>query len=300
MNAPIDQATLLTLAAEHARAHFDPDQRALWLIVTPTPVPCYSIEALNEIRAFQSQVESLQGKIITRGEETPIEYFVVASGAKGVFNFGGDLRLFDKLIRVRDRDGLTRYAMLCIDTLWANVRTYGAPITTISLVQGDALGGGLECALSSQVIVAEKGAQMGLPEIGFNLFPGMGAYTFLVRRVGPVLAKQMMVNRRIYSAEEMHELGVVDVLAEQGGGEQAVAAFIKKQARSRLGFNAIQRVQAMHDPVTYEELSAVAELWVETALQLSDRDLRTMSRLVRAQENLAARCVQPEGLSLVA
>ena len=44
-------------------------------------------------------------------------------------------------------------------------------MTTISLVQGDALGGGFESALSSDIIVAEESAQLGLPEILFNLFP---------------------------------------------------------------------------------------------------------------------------------
>ena len=52
------------------------------------------------------------------------------------------------------------------------VRAFFSPtLTKIVLVQGDALGGGFECALASDVIVAEESAQMGLPEILFNLFP---------------------------------------------------------------------------------------------------------------------------------
>jgi DSF synthase len=50
-------------------------------------------------------------------------------------------------------------------------------LKTIALVQGDALGGGFECALSGNVLIAERGAKMGFPEILFNLFPGMGAMT---------------------------------------------------------------------------------------------------------------------------
>src|SRR3972149_4441233 len=63
--------------------------------------------------------------------------------------------------------------------------TFACPtLTTISLVQGDALGGGFETALSSDVIIAEQSAAMGLPEVLFNLFPGMGAYSLLTRRIG--------------------------------------------------------------------------------------------------------------------
>ena len=51
-------------------------------------------------------------------------------------------------------------------------------------MQGECLGGGFEAALSSDVIVAEKSARFGFPEILFNLFPGMGAYSFLERKIG--------------------------------------------------------------------------------------------------------------------
>ena len=81
-------------------------------------------------------------------------------------------------------------------------------------MQGDALGGGFECALASDLIVAEERAQLGFPEILFNLFPGMGAYSLLSRRVGMKGAEKMILSARLYTAEELHELGVVDLLVE--------------------------------------------------------------------------------------
>ena len=61
---------------------------------------------------------------------------------------------------------------------------FGLPIVTISLVRGNALGGGFEIALSGDVIIAERSAMMGFPEILFNCFPGMGAFQTLSSRVG--------------------------------------------------------------------------------------------------------------------
>ena len=52
--------------------------------------------------------------------------------------------------------------------------SFDLPFTTISLVQGDALGGGFEAALAGDVVIAEKSAQFGFPEVMFNLFPGNG------------------------------------------------------------------------------------------------------------------------------
>lgn len=294
MNVILDNTRFLDTLGTHTKSLFDPSSKAIWLWITPQPIPCYTPEALQEVRAYQRQVESLHGQIEIRGESLEIQYFIVASGSKGVFNYGGNLRLFEQMIRAGDADGLRSYARLCVDTLWSNVTTYGAPITTISLVQGDALGGGLECALSSQVIIAERSAQMGLPEIGFNLFPGMGAYSFLVRRVGPKLASEIMTNRRLYSAEEMFKLGVVDILAEDGCGEQAMAGFIRKNERQRRGFRAIQDVKQTHDPITLRELIQVADIWVKTALTLEEKDLKLMSRLVQAQERLARTKENPD------
>ena len=102
------------------------------------------------------------------------------------------------------------------------MRMPNSSMTTISLIQGEALGGGFESALSSNVIIAERRARMGFPEILFNLFPGMGAYSLLSRRLGMKRAEDMIFSGRIYTAEELHEMGVVDLLVEDGTGETAV------------------------------------------------------------------------------
>ena len=81
---------------------------------------------------------------------------------------------FRELIQCQDAEGLRDYAISCIDVVYTNATNYELPVTTISLVQGDALGGGFEAALAANVVVAERGCKMGLPEILFNLFPGMG------------------------------------------------------------------------------------------------------------------------------
>ena len=52
---------------------------------------------------------------------------------------------------------------------------------TVALIQGDAIGGGFEAMLTNDVVIAERTAKFGLPEILFNLFPGMGAHSFLKR-----------------------------------------------------------------------------------------------------------------------
>jgi len=201
-----------------------------------------------------------------------------------VFNLGGDLALFVLLIKARDRDALAHYARLCIDNMYPRIQNYACPtLTTISLVQGDALGGGFECAMSSDVLVAEESAQLGLPEILFNLFPCMGAVSLLTRRIGLRAAEELILSGKVLPAAKLHEMGIVDVLAKDGQGEAAVSEWIMRNDRRRNGLQAMHRARRQVAPITREELDAVTETWVDAALRLEDRDLKMMSRIVRSQ-----------------
>ena len=150
-------------------------------------------------------------------------------------------------------------------------------------MQGDALGGGLELALSCHTIVAEEGVDMGLPEVLFGLFPGMGAYSFLCKRVSPQLAERIILEGRIYSSDELHRLGVVDILVPKGRGTAAVQDLIRRQQRAPHAHLALNAVRGISQPVGYDELLGITEVWVDTALALDERSLRTMDRIVKAQ-----------------
>ncbi len=269
------------------RVVVDTDSAVVWLYMKPRPRPCFTPELLAEIRQYQMLLTQYRGHLPWNGGLVRIEYQVLTSDDPAVFNLGGDLERFVGCIQSRNEAWLRDYARACIDVLHPNLTGYDLPITTISLVRGEALGGGFEAVLSSQTIVAERGTQMGLPEVLFNLFPGMGAYQMLAQRVGPGLAERMILSGRMYSAEELHELGVVEVLAEPGEGVEAFGSWLRSHQKRRNSFLAMQRVRQLANPVTHADLMRVCDVWVEAALALGERDLRTMGRLVRGQNRLA-------------
>ena len=269
---------------------FEPAIGTAWGWFNPKETPCFSLGLLKDIRAHDSALAANGGKVEVAGSLHTVSYYVCGSRVPHTFNLGGDLGLFLLLIRARDRDGLAHYAKLCIDNMHARILNYGSPtMVTLSLVQGDALGGGFECAMSSDIIVAERSAQMGLPEILFNLFPGMGACSLLTRRIGLRAAEELMLSGNMLTAAKLHELGIVDVLADDGAGESAVRAWIARSWKRRNGMQAVMRARQAVNPITREELDAVAEIWVDAALRLEERDIRMMSTLVRAQHRRAAR-----------
>ena len=268
---------------------YDPTSATVWGFMNPKGNACFSLALLKEIREHDAVLETNGGVISVEGESYPVRYYVGASRAQRAYNLGGDLGLFMLLIKAHDRTALARYAEKCIDNLYARITHYGAPtLTTISLVQGDALGGGFECALSSDVIVAEESAQMGLPEIMFNLFPGMGAYQLLARRIGTRAAEQLILSGRVLPARKLHEMGIVDVLAKDGQGESAVQQWIAENRRRQNGMQAVFGLRQICNPISRKELDAVAESWVDAALRLTERDLRLMGWLMRAQQDRAA------------
>ncbi|HEX8124497.1 MAG TPA: crotonase/enoyl-CoA hydratase family protein [Allosphingosinicella sp.] len=256
---------------------------ALWTHMTPVDRPNFNRGMLRDFQLWQSEI----GREFADPREG-LKYLVLGSRFPGIFNLGGDLELFARFIDAGDREGLVRYGRDCVSILHNNMRRLELPIVTIALVQGDALGGGFEAVLSFNVIVAEKGSRFGLPEIAFGLFPGMGAHSLLSRKIGLARAEEMMLSNRLYTAEEMHEMGIVHILAEAGCGEQAVRAYIEKNGRRHAGHCGIYKASSLTDPVTLEELNSIVEVWADSALCLNDSDIKLMRRLGNAQTRLAA------------
>ncbi len=255
---------------------------SVWCYYKPAPRPCFSMTVLTEALSIQHAIIKYF-KSLRKNEKPAIRYLIQASQVPGVFNLGGDLALFTKLIADKDRNKLLEYATRCIDICYLNAVNLHLPITTISLVQGAALGGGFESALASNILIAEEGSEMGFPEIRFNLFPGMGAYSLLARRLGMLAAEKMITGGEIYSARKLFHLGIIHKLAEPGKGREATETFIRKHSRSSNGRRALQLVQQRYNPISYEELKDITTIWVDAALKLKASDLRMMERLVSTQ-----------------
>jgi len=258
--------------------HYDESNELAWYRMNAQPRPCFTPEVVSDIQHWFDDI--IEG---TDPLNEKLKYIVMSSDVPNVFCLGGDLDLFLKLIRERDQRALLQYDEACIRAMFQIHTDLGRDLTTIALVQGDALGGGFEGVLANDVIIAERSAKMGLPDILFNLFPGAGAYSFLSRKIGMIEAERMVLSGKLYSAEELHAMGVVDVVAEDGEGEKAVYDYIKRENRMRNGYRAFRQAKRLSNPVTLDELLAGAKIWADAAMRLEEKDLRMMERLVKRQ-----------------
>jgi len=256
--------------------HYEDELGLAWYCMNNAPRPCITPLLLVETLSWLDDVAH-------QPSLGHIRYIVASSDMPGIFNLGGDLELFCQLIRRKKRMELMAYALDCIKVVYKLHSGLGRNVSVISLIQGDALGGGFETALAGDVIIAERSAKMGLPEILFNLFPGMGALSFLSRKIGQSQAEKMILSGKLYSAREMFEMGIVDILAEDGYGEKAVYDYLKKESRLHNGYSAVRHARRFCNPVTLQELENITAVWVDAALQLTVKDLRMMERLVKKQ-----------------
>jgi DSF synthase len=272
-----------SLHYDNLDAHLDPATATWWCRMRPPGRPSFTPGLLRDIAAMQRDLARH-----LRAAPRSARHVVLGSAVPGIYNLGGDLALFAELIRAGDLAALKRYGRTAVAAIHHNHSAFGLPVSTIALVQGDALGGGFECALAHDVIVAERSAKFGLPEVLFNLFPGMGAYSFLSRRIGRIQAERLILSGRIHDAAELHAMGIVDVLAEDGQGEDAVREHILRTAGRFNAHHAIYETRRRVDPVTLDELNAVVDGWAEAALRLGEADLRKMIRLASAQDRRMA------------
>ena len=260
---------------------YEPDSRVLWTRMAPSGIPCFTLDLLRDMERGSQIVES---HFAPPNASASVAYVVLTSSIPKVFNLGGDFGSFLEQIKTQDRVALTEYAKSAINVVYRNYTCHNLRgVTTVALLEGDALGGGLECALSCDVIIAERHVKCGFPEVLFDMFPGMGALSFLSRRCSRSIVQELTRSGRQFTADELQSMGVVDQVVDTGTGADAVHNFVKRRRGQANGHNAMNTVERMLRPVTLQELYEVVGIWVNIALGLSPRGQDWMRRVYLQQ-----------------
>ncbi len=151
---------------------------------------------------------------------------VVLTGAGRAFSTGADLkaRASMTLGQWREHHELLREA-------FATVRR--CPVPVLAAVEGFALAGGFELALSCDLVLAGADAEMGLPEVTRGIMPGAGGTTLLPLRIGPARAKELIFSGRRIDAATAERWGIVARVTDAGAafaGALELAAVIARNA----------------------------------------------------------------------
>jgi len=277
-NPPTGVPQLLGRPYKYLRLEWNSELSLLRVRTFVKPIQCYSLAGLAEMQRVLDDITANPGLV---------RHLVLTSDVTGVFNFGGDLALFVLLVRAQDFDSLRLYGRRCVDLVWWMENAAQRGVHTTVLVQGDTLGGGLESVLPFHKVIFERSAQAGFPEVLFNLFPGMGAWNFTIRKAGFAIANEMILSGTLYTADQLYRRGLVDVVVNDGEGEAALEQAIRTVDPRLRGTLAALQAQRFAAPIPYDSLLSIVDQWAETAMGLTNRDLRLMERLARAQARKA-------------
>jgi enoyl-CoA hydratase/carnithine racemase len=158
-------------------------------------------EALNAVSTQQAR--AIAGACTELRRDPEVVVVVVASALRKAFCVGADLK---------ERNGFDLAALQAHRPVSraAYAAVLGLPMPTVAAVEGYALGGGCELALSCDLVVASDSAVFGLPEVGVGLVPGGGGTQLLSRRVGLNRAADLIFTGRRVEAAEAERIGLLD------------------------------------------------------------------------------------------
>ncbi|RXZ42186.1 enoyl-CoA hydratase [Crenobacter cavernae] len=180
-------------------------------------------------------------------------YAVVLTGeGEQFFSAGADLSVF--------KHGDRREAAAIIDAFasaFGKLRTF--PGVTVAAINGYALGGGLECALACDFMVAERGARLGLPETRVGLVPCAGGTKTLTDKVGLAWAKRMILGGELVDAEEARRIGLVEEVVDVGLAKITAISLANKVGQQAPGAVAVARSLIAKSP----QLTLDAQLSLE-------------------------------------
>jgi 3-hydroxyacyl-CoA dehydrogenase/enoyl-CoA hydratase/3-hydroxybutyryl-CoA epimerase len=165
------------------------------------------------------------GDLLTAIESDPPRGLVIRSGKRSGFIAGADINEFTTLRRVDEALVMVRRGQSFCDRIEA------LPCPTVALLQGFALGGGMELALACRyrVGVDDGKLALGLPEVQLGIHPGFGGTVRSVRLLGVRPAMDLMLTGRTIRADKAAAMGLVDRLVPADQADAACAALLAEQ-----------------------------------------------------------------------
>lgn len=150
--------------------------------------------------------------------ESNSRILIIRSLVPGVFGAGADLKERQKM-NEKDVVNFVRKTRTVFNKI------YNLPIPVIAAIDGLALGGGLELALSCDIRIADSQAKLGLVETRLAIIPGAGGTQILPRLLNPAIAKQLIYTAKVIDGLKGKELGLINEIVEQT--ESKDAAYLK-------------------------------------------------------------------------
>jgi len=217
--------------------------------------PCNELGSLSlrDLEQFALTLEQL---------ENSAHALIIHSELKSGFCAGADLRELYQRSQDVDREDAVRQVREFLERIHAVLnRIDASPLTTIAAVHGVTFGGGLELALTCDLIIADKTARFAFPELRLGLIPGFGGIPRLKRDVGNAVIRDLLLTGRSFNSTKAQQIGLVSQVVSEGEAlraARATAAQIGKFDR-----HTAATAKQFIKPVPYDELRREIDIFCD-------------------------------------
>lgn len=168
-----------------------------------------TIHRPEDLNALNEQVMQELSEKFAAAEADPAIDTIAITGAGKAFVAGADIKFF---VQNMQQNALEKIVAFTRSGQEVYQRIERSAKKIVALINGMALGGGLELALCADVILATPEASMAFPETGIGIYPGLGGTQRTPKRIGRGLAKFLIYTGKMLSAREAEEMGLVDAI----------------------------------------------------------------------------------------
>lgn len=161
----------------------------------------------ENLNALSEETVKQLGECFDAAEKNDSVQTIFITGSGKAFVAGADIKFFVKNIRkdrICDIESFTEFGQGVFERIDKSKKK------VVAIINGLALGGGLELALCADIILALPKAQMAFPETGIGIYPGLGGTQRSVKKIGNGLSKYLVLTGKMLSAKDAEEIGLVD------------------------------------------------------------------------------------------
>jgi enoyl-CoA hydratase/carnithine racemase len=184
-----------------------------------------AVLTLNRPKALNALSDGLMRELVEKLQELDRDDSIraaVVTGTGKAFAAGADIK------EMGSRAGYAEVRECNMLSHWSGVSSFRKPL--IAAVNGFALGGGCELAMSCDVIIASAEAKFGQPEIKLGTIPGVGGTQRLLRAVGKSRAMELVLTADMITAEEADRIGLISRVVPAGHALQSALEVAEKIA----------------------------------------------------------------------
>lgn len=168
-----------------------------------------TISRPEDLNALNETVVTQLSEKFSEAENNPDIQTIIITGSGKAFVAGADIKFFVKNIKRGSLNNILDFTRFGQEVFQ---RIDHSSKKVVAILNGLALGGGLELALCADVILAVPEAVMAFPETGIGIYPGLGGTQRTPKRIGKGLAKYLIFTGKMLPAKEAEKIGLVDAL----------------------------------------------------------------------------------------